>query len=119
MRLFDLYRYRGLDPATTLTVAGAYALFVPVQEMVARSGIQSSLMMFLRSRRKVALSIFMSTLLFSSTHLHTGYAFALSSFPVGLFWGWLYARRPTLIGVIFSHLLIGIWAVFVVSFPIF
>jgi len=119
MRLFDLYRYRGLDPATTLTVAGAYALFVPVQEMVARSGIQSSLMMFLRSRRKVALSIFMSTLLFSSTHLHTGYAFALSSFPVGLFWGWLYARRPTLVGVIFSHLLIGIWAVFVVSFPIF
>ncbi len=97
----------------------AYALFVPIQEMVARSGIQSSLMMFLRPKHRVPMSIFMSTLLFSSTHLHTSLQFAVLVFPMGLFWGWLYSRHPTLVGVVFSHLLIGIWAVFVVSFPFF
>jgi len=100
-------------------VAAAYALFVPVQEMVARSGIQSSLMMYLRPRHRVPMSIFMSTLLFSATHLHTGPVFALAVFPLGLFWGGLYARHPTLVGVVCSHLLIGLFAVFVVSFPYF
>ncbi len=119
MPVFDFYAYRGLGSGATLAVVATYSLFVPVQEMVARSGIQSSLMMFLRSRHKVALSIFMSTLLFSATHLHTTFAFALTVFPFGLFWGWLYARRPTLVGVTLSHWLIGIWAVFVVSFPFF
>lgn len=115
--LFGFYRHSGLGPAGTLWVVLAYALFVPVQEMVARSGIQSSLMMFLRAKHRVPMSIFMSTLLFSATHLHTSVEFALAVFPMGLFWGWLYSRYPTLVGVVASHLLIGIWAVFVVSFP--
>lgn len=119
LSLFDFYAYKGLSRGETLAVVLAYSLFVPVQEMIARSGIQSSMMMFLRSRHRVGLSIFMSTLLFSATHLHTTFAFAVIVFPFGLFWGWLYDRHPTLIGVVFSHLLIGLWAVFVVSFPFF
>jgi hypothetical protein len=117
--LFDFYRPAGLGLGGTLAVIGAYALFVPIQEMVARSGVQSSLMMFLRPKHRVKMSIFMSTLLFSATHLHTSFEFAALVFPMGLFWGWLYSRHPTLVGVVFSHLLIGIWAVFVVSFPFF
>jgi membrane protease YdiL (CAAX protease family) len=117
LSLFDFYRHAGLGIGGTFAVVAAYAGFVPVQEMVARSGIQSSLMMFLRPRHRVPMSIFMSTLLFSSTHLHTSFLFAALVFPLGLFWGWLYSRHPTLVGVVFSHLLIGIWAVFVVSFP--
>lgn len=118
-QLFDFYRPSGLGVGGTLAVAAAYALFVPVQEMVARSGIQSSLAMYVRGRHRVPMSIFMSTLLFSSTHLHTGVLFALAVFPMGLFWGWLYSRHPTLVGVVCSHLLIGLFAVFVVSFPYF
>ena len=117
LSLFDFYRQAGHGPAGTLAVAGTYALFVPIQEMVARSGIQSSLMMYLRPDHRVPISIFMSTLLFSATHLHTNIEFALIVFPFGLFWGWLYSRHPTLVGVTASHLVIGIWAVFVVSFP--
>jgi CRP-like cAMP-binding protein len=117
--LFDFYRHSGLGTGATLAVMAGYALFVPVQEMVARSGIQSSLMMFLRAPHRVPMSIFMSTLLFSATHLHTTAVFALMVFPVGLFWGWLYSRHATLAGVVISHLLIGIWAVFIVSFHVF
>ena len=118
-QLFDLYRPAGLGLGGTLAVLAAYAGFVPVQEMVARSGIQSSMMMFLQPPQRLPMAVFMSALLFSATHLHTGLAFAALVFPMGLFWGWLYARRPTLVGVVFSHLLIGIFAVFVVSFPYF
>jgi hypothetical protein len=33
-------------------------------------------------------------------------------FVPGLFWGWLYARHDTLIGVSLSHLIIGWTAIF-------
>ena len=120
--LFGWYRHSSvghtnLSSGGLLAVIVAYVLIVPLQEMVARSGMQSSFMMFLRSRHKVALSIFMSTLLFSATHLHLSAMFAALAFPVGLFWGWMYSRHRTLVGVTFSHLVIGIWALFVVSFP--
>ena len=95
--LFDFYRPAGLGVGGTLAVVAAYALFVPIQEMVARSGIQSSLMMFLLAKHRVPMSILVSSLLFSSTHLHTSFTFAALVFPMGLFWGWLYSRHPTLV----------------------
>ena len=39
----------------------------------------------------------------------------LEEFLPGLFWGWLYARHGTLIGVSVSHILLGLWTVFVVG----
>ncbi len=117
--ILDFYRYRSDSVFHTLAAVAGYSAFVPFQEMVARSGMQSSFMMFLTSRHRLPLAIFMSTLLFSATHLHISAAFALLVFPLGVFWGWLYARHPTLVGVIFSHILIGVWGVFVVSFPLF
>lgn len=117
--LFHFYRQSELGAGGVAAVVAAYVLFVPIQEMVARSGIQSSLMMYLRPRHRVPMSIFMSALLFSATHLHASLLLAVLVFPLGLFWGWLYSRHPTLVGVIFSHQLIGCWALFVVSFPFF
>jgi CRP-like cAMP-binding protein len=115
--VFDFYRSKGVGPGTALLAAGAYALFAPVQEMIARSGMQSSLMLFLRGRHKTIMSIVLATLLFSATHLVISELIALLVFPIGLFWGWLYARNPTLIGVCLSHVGLGLFGLFVVGFP--
>ena len=115
--IFDFYRSKGVDLQTTLIAFCAYALFSPVQEMVARSGMQSSFQMFLTGKYKTWSAIFLSTLLFSSTHLHVSFILAVLVFPLGLFWGWLYARNPTLIGPVVSHILIGCFGLFVVGFP--
>jgi membrane protease YdiL (CAAX protease family) len=93
-----------------------YALFVPIQEIVAR-GVQSAMMLYLRGRFRVLLAIVIAALLFSATHLHTSLSLAVGAFLLGLFWGWLYWRNPTLIGVTLSHLMLGLFAFHVVGFP--
>jgi len=115
--IFDLYQSKGVSLQMGLVAALAYMVFAPIQEMIARSGMQSSFQMFLTGKHKTTVSIFVSTLLFSSTHLHVSLALALLVFPLGLFWGWLYARNPTLIGVTVSHVLLGLFGLFVVGFP--
>lgn len=117
MDVFDFYRSKNTSLGLTIVAFLAYALFAPVQEMIARSGMQSSFQMFLTGKHKTWVSIFLSTLLFSSTHLHVSFILAVLVFPLGLFWGWLYSRNPTLIGVVASHILIGCFGLFIVGFP--
>lgn len=96
----------------------AYALFCPLQEFIARGVLQSSFHMFLKKKTwgSVWFAILLGNLLFAATHMHTSFGFAMLAFFPGLFWGWLFARQQSLLGVSVSHILIGLWAVFFVSF---
>lgn len=96
-----------------------YLAFIPVQELMYRGLLQGSLQQFLSGPHKIAFAILISNLVFSLTHLHVAFGLALLVFIPGLFWGWLYARHRTLIGVSLSHLLIGGWAFFVVGINFF
>jgi CRP-like cAMP-binding protein len=95
-----------------------YIIFVPIQELIVRGGIQSALQKFLSgSQHKIVWSsIFLSNVLFAGGHSHLSAGFALSVFLPGIFWGWLYSKQNSLIGVSVSHILIGVWAAFVVGF---
>lgn len=97
-----------------LIIAG-YLILTPVQEFITRGCLQSSLQEFFVGPRKVFLAIFISNLLFSGTHLHISLGLALFVFFFGLFWGWLYSRHKTLIGVSLSHLIVGGFAFFIVG----
>ncbi len=116
MPVFDFYQSANLSLQDTLLVFVSYTIFAPVQELIARSGIQSSMEIFLNNKHKTWTAIFLSTLCFSSTHLHVSLMLALLVFPLGLFWGWLYSRHPTIIGPIISHVIIGCFGLFVVGF---
>ena len=39
-------------------------------------------------------------------------------FVTGLFWGWLYSRQHSLVGVSVSHLLLGLTALEIVGFGV-
>jgi hypothetical protein len=91
----------------------AYLIFTPIQELIARGALQSSLQEFLSGPSRVWWAIIISNVLFSVTHLHISIGLALSVFFPGLLWGWMYARHKTLIGVSLSHLLVGGMAFFV------
>lgn len=114
--LLDLYRSVPSNAWLAILIPLLYAVFVPVQEMVART-IQSGLMIYLTGRLRVPIAAFVAALLFSATHLHVALALAIAAFPLGLFWGWLYARNQTLIGVTLSHLMLGLFAFLVVGAP--
>jgi hypothetical protein len=91
---------------------GIYVLLSPVQEFVARGVLQGSLQEFLTGRNGVLKAILISNLIFSTFHLFVSPYFAVAAFLSGIFWGWLYSRHRTLIGVSVSHILVGAWTLY-------
>jgi CRP-like cAMP-binding protein/membrane protease YdiL (CAAX protease family) len=93
-----------------------YAALAPVQEFIARGVLQSSFERFYSSKNKVFMSVLFSNALFSAAHVHLSSLFAASVFFPGLLWGYLYHRHKTIIGVSISHILLGLYAVYILRF---
>ncbi len=92
-----------------------YALSSVVQELIVRSALQSSLLMFLAEPGRRTKAIGIAALIFAMTHLHMSFHFAAAAFIPGVFWGWLYARRPNLAGVALSHIAVGTYVFFIMG----
>ena len=91
-----------------------YALFVPAQELIARCGIQSLLVEFMygSERRRAFVAIIVSNFVFAAAHAHLNIGFALATFVGGLFFGWLFYRHRSIVGVSIAHFMIGATALF-------
>ncbi len=91
-----------------------YMLLTPMQEFVARSGIQAPLNAFLHGSeaKRRWISILASNLVFSAAHAHISLAFAIAAFLPGLLWGWLFAKTNSLLAATVSHLIVGGAALF-------
>src|SRR5690606_26830326 len=96
-------------------LAGVYAASSAVQELIVRGALQSMLERFLTGRYRRLRAITVCTLLFSVSHLHTGLLFTLVVLIPGFCWGLLFARNRNLIGVIVSHVIIGLYVFFVLG----
>lgn len=98
-----------------LVSVAVYVLLVPLQEFVARSGIQAPLYAFLGGSelKRHAWSILVSNFAFAAVHAHTNLAFAIATFIPGVLWGWIFARTNSLLAVSISHVLIGGAGIFV------
>ncbi len=86
-----------------------YLMLTPVQEFVARCGVQAPLHAFLQGSemKRQVLSILVSNLVFTAAHVHISLEFALAAFIPGIFWGWIFARTRSLLAASLSHFLIG------------
>ena len=86
-----------------------YLLLTPLQEFVARSGIQAPLYAFLHGSelKRRWVSILASNFVFAAAHAHISLAFAIAAFLPGILWGWIFARTNSLMAATVSHLLIG------------
>ncbi|MDO9434022.1 cyclic nucleotide-binding domain-containing protein [Hydrogenophaga sp.] len=93
----------------TLLAYGLYVLLSPVQEFVARGLMQGALTRMLTGRWVPLQAILVSNAVFSISHQHLGLGYAMAVFVPGLFWGWLYHRHGSLLGVCVSHAVIGLW----------
>lgn len=96
----------GFNPGLAL----AYVFFAPFQELIYRGGVQGPLSHFLTGRWRTPLAIVGANVIFSAAHLYVSPGLAVIAFVAGLFWGWLYARQGSLVGVSLSHMLLGFWA---------
>lgn len=110
----------GQSLTSYLWILGVYLLLTPAQELIARGFLQSCLRNFFHGRYKIFFAIFMANVFFEMVHIVHALSFAVSAFCFGLFWGYLYERQKSLIGVSVSHALLGGWTFFVMGFdPIF
>jgi membrane protease YdiL (CAAX protease family) len=104
---------------TQTTFWGMFFLYVfissPIQEIIFRGGLQSFLQLFLLNKHRKLLANITANFVFAVMHLVFSDILALLAFIVGMFWGWLYQRNKTLVGVIFSHVLLGTWAFFILG----
>lgn len=95
-----------------------YAATALIQELIVRGALQSSLEAFLTGPGRRTRAITVCALLFAISHLHISYLFAVLALVPGLFWGWLYSRRPNLVGVSLSHLAAGGYLFFILGIHI-
>ena len=94
-----------------------YIVTTPAQEFFARSGLQASLDMLVPSEAKTNWTANVgANLFFSSAHAYLSLEFAIATFIPGLFWGWLFQKQRSLVGVSVSHAVIGLWIFFVLNF---
>ncbi len=111
----------GIDVKFYVINIFVYALFVPVQEVVSRCGLQSFIKEFLygSERYRTIVAILVSNIIFAAAHAHLNVGFATATFIGGLFWGWLFHRRRSIVGVTISHLMIGGSALFALGLETF
>jgi CRP-like cAMP-binding protein len=93
----------------------SYSLFVPVQEIIYRGAMQSSLEIFLSGKNRTFLAILVSNIPFSMIHFHLSVILVVTTYILGVFWGYMFARQRSLVGVSVSHFLIGLFAFFILG----
>lgn len=91
-----------------LPVMSLYALGAAVQEIVNRGFLQTSIERMLTGRHRAATAIATASLLFAVAHLHYAIPTMAATLLGGLFFGWLFHRHRTLVGVIVVHFLLGV-----------
>ena len=116
--LFELpFFHRYTLPLAFLIVA-TYACFCFIQEMIFRGAIQNSLIHFLTgpfARTRVVLT---TTLIVFAAHLHLkSLVLPLLVIVPNIFWCLLYYKYRSLLGVTISHMIIGVWVLFIMGAP--
>lgn len=109
------------DTLFAFEIALYYTVLIPLQELWVRGGLQTSLEeVFAEHPRRGWLAIVLSNAAFAPLHLHVAPFFGVlapTMFVLGLPLGLLYARHRSLLGVALAHVIIGLWALRVLSLP--
>ena len=93
-----------------------YVICAILQTIGCNGFVQSSIKNLTKNKYAILGSIFSSTLLFSSFHVDLNFMFAIIVIPALLFWGIMYNKQNSLVGVSISHIIIGTWVLFILNF---
>jgi membrane protease YdiL (CAAX protease family) len=116
--LFELpFFYRYSLPFAILIVA-TYGCFCFIQEVIFRGAIQNSLIHFLTGPFVKTRVVLTTTLIVFAAHLHLkSLILPLLVILPNIFWCLLYYKYRSLVGVTVSHILIGVWVLFIMGTP--
>ncbi len=103
--LYGQSLFTTLDPFYYVAL---YVFFSFVQELISRGFLQSCLECVMIGKRRTVIAILTSSVSFAMAHLHYGTQSVVITFLAGLYFGWLYTRHRTLVGVTVAHFLLGV-----------
>jgi len=89
-------------------VVTLYAVGAIAQEVINRGFMQTSLERILTGKYRTLVAIATASLLFAVAHLHYSIPTMLATLLGGFFFGWLFYRHRTLVGVCVVHFLLGV-----------
>jgi CRP-like cAMP-binding protein len=116
--LFELPFFHRYTLPLAILIVVTYACFCFIQEMIFRGAIQNSLIHFLTGpfvRTRVVLT---TTLIVFAAHLHLkSLVLPLLVIVPNIFWCLLYYKYRSLVGVTVSHVIIGVWVLFIMGAP--
>ncbi len=84
-------------------------ILAPLQEILARGGLQGALSLFLTVKHRNIIAALVASMIFSTAHLTFPIHVVMLSFFGGLFWGWLFYRHKSIVGASISHAMLGLW----------
>jgi len=84
-----------------------YLPVVVIQEFLAKGVVQTVIEHVLAGRRVKLWAIITAASLFGLVHIELSVIIAIASFLFGIYWGVIYIKSRTLVGVCISHFLIG------------
>lgn len=112
-----LFTHSNLNSVATSIMI--YSIVVFVQELCTRGIIQGSLNEIFEGRAGTWISNIIANIIFASFHIvNFPLIIAISVFFVGVPWGWLYSKQRTLIGPTVSHIVVGVFGIFVLGIGI-
>jgi membrane protease YdiL (CAAX protease family) len=112
---FHLFSHKAPVHGVFVLIA-IYMLLIPFQEFIARGCLQSCFQNFFRGPHHTINAILASNLLFALFHALHPFSFILVAFLLGIFWGWLFERHKSLIGVSVSHILVAAWGFYILDY---
>lgn len=113
--LFDGFLVTNHISWQNLLLIAVYIISCPIQEFVVRGVLQGSLQIYLQGKAVVFRSIIISNVIYATMHLYLSFTYTLIALILGLFLGGLYAKQRSLVGVVVAHILIGIWAIYILG----
>lgn len=107
-----------IDPAQLTLSVYTYILIAALQEWICRGVFLTSIAKLMPGRMRPAAAVLISSLVFSTLHLHYSSSLAVVALVTGIVWGWLFLAYRNLAGPVVSHFilgnaatLMGIWAI--------
>jgi len=89
-----------------------YIPIAAIQEITTRGILQTSIQRIVPGRHAFAMAIFLTALIFAITHVYYSTFTMLVTLVASLYFGWLFHRHRTLVGVAAAHYLLGYLYVF-------
>lgn len=93
---------------------------IPMQEIIFRTYVQPAIQNIIQGQGGEQISAFawsniLTNLYFASIHLVRDAWLAFYSFVLGMVWGWVYQKYKSLPSILISHVLIAVWAFFILD----